>query len=282
MKLRFYLRGLGIGMAVTAVILHFAVAVKSHAMSDDEIRARARQLGMKEEGVMLSEETTGSENGSDEGSGDVTMQEVLTSGLSAADETQTLSGTETVTGNHEGTEAGTDDPSGEPDAGNDAQPAGAPEDGEDTGPQTTVTPAPQETHEDPQPATGNNGNTQTGNNQNGNTQTGNNGNNGNTQTGNANNTTTQTPEPAQPDPQPATGNDSHGMNGDSVTVTVVRGDSSYSVAKRMAEAGIVPSAAEFDEFLCKNGYDRTLCVGVHAIPAGASFDEMGRILTGRR
>lgn len=47
MKLKYYLRGIGIGMIVTTVILMVAFAVhKEQPLTDDEIRARASELGM--------------------------------------------------------------------------------------------------------------------------------------------------------------------------------------------------------------------------------------------
>ncbi len=285
MKLRFYLRGLGIGMAVTAVILHFAVAVKSHAMSDDEIRARARQLGMKEEGVLLSDETGAS--GSDAGNADSgneggegqTMQEVIIAG--AGEETEPVitpvteneesgdaaqSGSNGENGNTEGTEAQDQSGAAGADQGNGEtekpeEPQGGTQTEQQTGGQDTQS---ADAHQDTQ----------------------------NTQPEDTHQNTQDTqPETAQPDTQntqqadtQAAGGegDQHGLNSGSVNITIVRGDSSYTVAKRMAEAGVVPSAAEFDEFLCRNGYDRTLCIGVHAIPSGASYDEMGRILTGKQ
>ncbi len=44
MKLKYYLRGLGIGVAMTALIL--GVTLKTRPMSDAEVRARAAELGM--------------------------------------------------------------------------------------------------------------------------------------------------------------------------------------------------------------------------------------------
>ncbi|MDD7178619.1 MAG: hypothetical protein SPG09_12580, partial [Lachnospiraceae bacterium] len=47
MKLKYYLRGIGIGMIVTTIILMIAFAVhKEQPLTDDEIRARALELGM--------------------------------------------------------------------------------------------------------------------------------------------------------------------------------------------------------------------------------------------
>ena len=50
MNLKHYLRGLGIGMLVTAVVLGFTT--KAEKMTDAEIKVRAAQLGMIEETVL--------------------------------------------------------------------------------------------------------------------------------------------------------------------------------------------------------------------------------------
>ena len=69
--------------------------------------------------------------------------------------------------------------------------------------------------------------------------------------------------------------------GETVEIKVISGDSSVSVARRIYEAGLVESAVEFDEFLCANGYDKTISVGTYEIPVGADFDTIGRIITRR-
>lgn len=47
MKLKYYLRGIGIGMIVTTIILMITFAVhKDQPLTDDEIRERAEKLGM--------------------------------------------------------------------------------------------------------------------------------------------------------------------------------------------------------------------------------------------
>ena len=47
MKLKYYLRGIGIGMIATTIILMIAFAVhKEQPLSDEEIRTRAAELGM--------------------------------------------------------------------------------------------------------------------------------------------------------------------------------------------------------------------------------------------
>ena len=47
MKLKYYLRGLGIGIVVTAIVMGFSAGGKNGKnISDDEIRSRAKELGM--------------------------------------------------------------------------------------------------------------------------------------------------------------------------------------------------------------------------------------------
>lgn len=48
MKLKYYLRGLGIGMVVTALLMGFATK-DNGIMSDEEVKARAAELGMVEQ-----------------------------------------------------------------------------------------------------------------------------------------------------------------------------------------------------------------------------------------
>lgn len=56
MKLKFYLRGLGIGVAVTALVMGLALSGnKKGTMTDEEIKERAGELGMVEEGKVLAQ-----------------------------------------------------------------------------------------------------------------------------------------------------------------------------------------------------------------------------------
>ena len=63
MKLKYYLRGLGIGIIVTTLVLMVAVSGKKEKLSDQEIMQRAEQLGM----VMADEGQT--ETGTEENTG---------------------------------------------------------------------------------------------------------------------------------------------------------------------------------------------------------------------
>lgn len=67
-----------------------------------------------------------------------------------------------------------------------------------------------------------------------------------------------------------------------VTFVVRQGDSSDSVARRAKEMGLVESAADFDVFLCQNGYDKRISVGSYEIEVGATQREIADIVTKSR
>ncbi len=54
MKLKYYMRGLGIGIIVSAILMGFITKNKGD-MSDEEIKARAAELGMVEEQMTLAD-----------------------------------------------------------------------------------------------------------------------------------------------------------------------------------------------------------------------------------
>ncbi len=55
MKLKYYLRGLGIGIIVTAVVMGAASGSRKETLSDREIKERAAELGMVEQGSSLAD-----------------------------------------------------------------------------------------------------------------------------------------------------------------------------------------------------------------------------------
>lgn len=64
-----------------------------------------------------------------------------------------------------------------------------------------------------------------------------------------------------------------------IIVSVISGDSSWSVAKRMEEMGLVDSAKDFDTYLCGNGYDKRISVGTYEVSKNATWEEMAKIIT---
>ncbi|MBP5600827.1 MAG: hypothetical protein J6X48_11245, partial [Lachnospiraceae bacterium] len=86
------------------------------------------------------------------------------------------------------------------------------------------------------------------------------------------------PKPIDPMPE---GEEGYTDLGELVEIKVIPGDSSVSVARRIYEAGLVESAIELDEFLCQNGYDKSISVGNYEIAKGSDFDTIGKIITRR-
>lgn len=82
---------------------------------------------------------------------------------------------------------------------------------------------------------------------------------------------TKAPEPTKP---VVTGGDDK-----TVIIVVNSGDGSGTVARKLYEAGIVANANEYDQYLMANGYDRTISVGNHVISVTASKEEIAKNLT---
>lgn len=286
MKLRHYLKGLGIGMVVTALILHFSVNAAEPSMTDEEVIARARELGMIEN-VVLSRNDPTISGGSAAGADDLSASQ----NMAALDDT---SGEDAANQLSEG-----DDPSGGEDGS-----SGTSADGHDTD-------ADSQGNGDMPDASGNDdssGNGGTGAAGNGDS-SGNGGagaagngdtsghRNGSNAAGNGN---TSAVEPSEEEIQPAAGNhdeeaaeQQEGMaaaepgtetetNTNSVTLTIYNGDSSVSVAGRLAALGLVSSQTEYDRYLCSHGYDRTIRTGVHVIPEGATEQQIAEIITSKQ
>ena len=64
-------------------------------------------------------------------------------------------------------------------------------------------------------------------------------------------------------------------------ITIVSGDSSYSVAQKLEKAGLVSSAAEYDRFLCSNGYDKKIRTGSFTVTLGESEEQIAESITGK-
>lgn len=69
---------------------------------------------------------------------------------------------------------------------------------------------------------------------------------------------------------------------DTVTLVIVRGDTSVSVSKALAEAGLVEDYQTYDRFLCSGGYDKSINPGTYEIPSDATDEAIARIITKKR
>ena len=72
MNLKYYLRGLGVGIAVTSLILGIGLGSRKETLSNEEIKERARALGMVEEPVTVAEAAAQQEEEAQEAEATVT------------------------------------------------------------------------------------------------------------------------------------------------------------------------------------------------------------------
>lgn len=225
MERKYYLRGLGIGIAVTAIIMGI-VQSGGRTMTDKEIIARAKELGMVENTVLSDtiDENTEKENTDENAAGDPAVTD-QSQDKTPQDSAKTDDAVQT---------AGDNVSAGETDAQKDADDAEAesgadrPDDADATSDRT------EDVEEEPE---------------------------------------------IEEEEAPADANEII-TSAAIKTITVNSGDGSYTVAKKLADVGVVTSAETFDTFLCQNGYDKRLRTGTFSIPADASDEQIARIVTG--
>lgn len=236
MEKKYYLRGLGLGIIVTAVIMGIALSggTKKREMTDEEVIARAKELGMTEDTRLL--EPSSEEEGETE-----TEEE----DAAAADTPVKL------------------DVAVKPEAELEEKKAETPADsaGADAAPKTEQKP----TVDTPEPV----------------------------QTSTSAATTETKPKadtnemnkqddeekPAQAKTEE--NSDALPASGGTKSITIVSGDSSYTVAKKLETTGVVSSASSYDTYLCEHGYDKKLRPGTFQIPAGATEEQIAKIVTGQ-
>lgn len=255
-RIRFYMRGLGVGIIITALILMISDIAngKNGGLTDAQIKERAAALGMVEassysltDAVQDADKENVEENPSD-------MLQEATAGdtVDAADELAESLAEEVEQQEDASSEedAMSEDPQDPEQTGSsdnteaeglldnmdeDALPENtAEEDLPKNGEEETLPETPVDTSEE-----------------------------------------TPTDQPVEsPDTTPA-----EGMGG-IVVITIYSGYGSDKIARLCEEAGLVSNAAEFDTFLVREGYSTSLRVGSFSIKLGATYEEIAKILTG--
>ena len=243
MNLKYYLRGLGLGILVTALILSVA-GRNRRTMTDAEVKERAKELGMIENTVLLEkpEET--------ESASETTANTESVSETTAGSDGEVQIGTEI--GNNEDVSQG------------DLSKEETPKDNQPK----------EETSEEEKPQKGASQDTEP-----------------------KDNTSQEvTDDPERPEELSKNNTeDTQGENDekvtsagedqsrtDEVTLTIVSGDTSYSVAKKLYELGVVPSVEQTDRFLCANGYDRTIRTGVYTIAPEETLESVAKRINGKK
>ena len=215
MKLKYYLRGLGIGMAVTALILGISFSGRqgqeAQTLTDEQIRERASELGM----VDSSELTLAALQNSAQPQ--ITMEPEVTEESETMTEPEATAEPETAT---------------EPEATAEPEMTTKPE--ATAEPEMTTKP---ETTAEPEMTT--------------------------------------KPE-ATKEPELITAPEQS-----QTTITIKKGSDSGSVSRVLYEAGLVENAKAFDNYLCNNGYSRSINPGIYEIAPGTSEEEIAKIITGK-
>ncbi len=301
MKLKYYLRGMGIGVLLTAIIMGVALGGNNTKMSDAEVIKRARQLGMVDASGTLSsysEATKGAEeNNSDEiASGEKLSEEgkevpeEVNEGQSETDKSVpevdeekkesaqigessesveaeadiTLASTQVEdTTSSETAKEETDNGVKTQQVTKTAEPQAQPEtqQNEQTAPETT------EANNQQEAAPQNENQTEQQAAENAQTE----------QPTTENTQTEQTAaENAQPEvqTQPETSSDVN-----YIVVVIPGGSESDTCARILREAGVIADGVDFNNYLVRSGLDRKIRSGTKQIPKGSSYEQIASIIT---
>ena len=215
MKLKYYLRGLGIGMAVTALILGISFSGRqgqeAQTLTDEQIRERASELGMVDSSELTLAELQNSAQPQ------TTMEPEVTEEPKPTTEPENTIEPETTT-----------------------EPKATAEPETTTEPKATAEP---ETTAELEMTT----------------------------------ESEMTTEPeATEEPELITAPEQS-----QTTITIKKGSDSGSVSRMFYEAGLVENAKAFDNYLCNNGYSRSINPGIYEIAPGTSEEEIAKIITGK-
>ena len=97
MKIRYYLRGLGLGILFTAIFFLVSNNSSSQTMSDEQIKARAKELGMIESTVLAELPAQETESAQEETTVETTFEEIVTEGTVSEGTSEEKTSTEAET-----------------------------------------------------------------------------------------------------------------------------------------------------------------------------------------
>lgn len=249
MERKYYLRGLGLGIAMTAIIMGVALS-GNKTMTDEEIIARAKELGMVENTVLSDSDHESDDENTDETDAD--SEDTEQQGMTESEQNlpvETEQDLSEQAGQDLSEQAGSDlsEQAGQDSSESAGEDVPAEADNESASNKDTEGSDKAETTA--------------------------------SEEADRNDTTATNVKPANAEEPKETANEI--ITSAAVkTITVKSGDGSYTVAKKLADVGVVTSAETFDTFLCQNGYDKRLRTGTFSIPADASDEQIARIVTG--
>lgn len=262
MKKKYYLRGLGIGIIVTAILMSVTMQKKTTPMSDDEIRQRARELGMEDkyETTVLSQGVSANTAKQETKAKDETKPiKDSEAELARADEKrqEENKNTETALDKPKKDAGQLTDSKEEPKEMAEEPKEKAEEPKEKAEEATEKTEKPKEKAEELEEIKTDDEAEEESADASLKTEKDKQDTNKQTQNEKQEEATEKT-EKAE-----AADNETKKALEKTYRITVAGGDGSYTVAKKLEQAGMIEDAAAFDRFLCANGYDRKICVGEH-------------------
>ena len=250
MKLKYYLKGIGVGIIFATFVLAISFAFNGDKMSEQEIVEAAMELGMVWPSSQKDDETTSAPTESET----TTEKETTTTPTESetpTEETTTMpTESETTTEEEETTTTPT-----ESETTTEEETTTTPTESETTTEEeTTTTPTESKT------TTGEETTTKSTESE--------------TTTGEE---TTTTPI----EPESTTEKETTSMNSnESVTIRVLKGMSSDEVAKLLLDAGVIEDDRAFDRYIIRKGYAERIRIGTFQIKINATYDEIIRIICG--
>ena len=108
MKKKYYLRGLGFGILITALLFTFALVFYKPTLSDDEIRKKAKALGMVEADAATTDSSENSKDDSDNSGSSADKAEEATAQKNADDAEKNATVDQATSDDQTGTDAAAD------------------------------------------------------------------------------------------------------------------------------------------------------------------------------
>ncbi len=244
MKAKYYLRGMGIGIFVTALIFGIALVFYNPSMSDEEIRREAAKLGMLD--AVEADIASGEDDDADTAE-KVTVENIP--GATGSDSDKEDTQEDAASEDAEDAASTEDTADGEEPAADDAeesQDASEPSMEYQGEQKTTAT-----------TATESGSASSTGASSRGSTATA------------AQETASDTAS-------------SSAASGGSKSLTIRAGENSYTTAAHLYKDGLVDNASKFNTYLESNHYDVKILAGTFTIPEGSSYDDIVKIITGQK
>ena len=262
MKLRMYLRGLGLGMIVAALVLSFGLKDNKKTLTDSEIKARARELGMVEETGTLAEAVSEKDKSKTVDEPEEVQEEVANEPTvdteenveeAKAEESDTEKADEAEKADTEDAEAkAAEEAKKKAEEDLKAAEAKAAEEEKAKAEEEAKKKAEEEAKKKAEEEAKKRAEEEA---------------------------KKKAEEEAKKRAEAEKATKSTGTANKAYTLRIEHGYSSDRVANILQSAGVIDSASGFDKYLCSNGYDHRISVGTYSIQKGADYSTIAKMIT---